>query len=130
MSRPAFRATVETSFDLTLGAHVPGPRLVRLITTAVTLVLSVTLLGFAAPASAATGNATGAAAGSPANGFGYLKVRLSIASDGGIAVHWTRPVKPSKLRGYVVRVGTNRKMDSKVQYHRVSPRAQSAVVPQ
>ena len=130
MSRPAFRATVEALLDLTLGAHVPGPRLVRLITTAVTLVLGVTLLGYAAPASAATGNATGAAAGSPANGFGYLKVRLSIASDGGIAVQWTRPVKPSKLRGYVVRVGTNRKMDSKVQYHRVSRRAQSAVVPQ
>lgn len=73
-------------------------------------------------------NPTGIAAGSRPNGAGNLKLSLVSTDDGKIRVSWKRPAPPGKLRKFVVRVGPNRQLSSRVRTYRVSPRAQSITV--
>lgn len=95
---------------------------------AASIVGIVVAAGMTAPADAA-GNPTGTAAGSPPNGSGYLKMSLQNTSDGRILVTWVRPRNVAQLSRFVIRVGMNWGMDSKVRVYRVSRARSSAIVP-
>jgi len=73
-------------------------------------------------------NPTGTAAGSQPNGAGNLKVRLASTADGRLRVSWKRPAPAGKLRKFVVRVGPNRKLNSRVHTYKVKARKQSITV--
>jgi len=85
------------------------------------------------PAAARLGNATGAAAGSAANGVGNLKMSLLPTPDGKINVTWKRPAPAKQIRKWTVTVGANRALDPDNQTTRtyqVKRNKQSLIVPQ
>lgn len=74
-------------------------------------------------------NPTGRAAGSPANGSGFLKVSLSNVEGNRIRVSWKRPTKAKKIKRFVVRTSGNRQKYNTVRGFKVKRTKQSVVVP-
>lgn len=92
--------------------------------------------GLAAPAAVAAPadaprratNPTGTAAGSQPNGAGNLKVSLTSTDDGRVRVSWKRPAPAGKLAKFVVKVGPNRQLNTRVHTYKVKGRKQSITV--
>jgi endonuclease/exonuclease/phosphatase family metal-dependent hydrolase len=111
-----------------------APRVARVLVVAalaVTMAASSVAAGAdAARPSEKRGNATGAAAGSPANGTGNLKMGLASTPDRRIRVTWKRPAPASQIRKWTVTVGPSRSLNIKARTFQAGRRAQSLVVPQ
>jgi Endonuclease/Exonuclease/phosphatase family len=81
----------------------------------------------AAQLPSARGNPTGTLAGSRANGTAYLGLSLASTRDGRLRIRWRAP--GGSVRRYVVRVGPNRLLDSRVRRYKVRAGRTSIVVP-
>jgi len=112
---------------------MPAPTIVRAAQALLATALAAGILGVpsadarqdAAPRRA---NPTGTAAGSQPNGAGNLKVSLGSTVDGKLRVSWKRPAPAGKLAKFVVKVGPNRQLDSRVRTYKVKGRKQSIAV--
>ena len=101
---------------------------VAVVVVVTTALLSVPATASGAPSSSArSANPTGTHAGSRANGTEYLGLSLATTSDGKLRVGWRAPA--GSVRRYVVRVGPNRLLDSRVRRYTVRANRTSIVVP-
>ncbi len=74
-------------------------------------------------------NPTGTAAGSAANGTGYLRLSLSTLADGRVRVGWTNPAPTRRTKKFIIKVGANRLLDSQVRTYHVKRTKRSVIVP-
>jgi hypothetical protein len=97
------------------------------VATAAATFLTVPATTAAGQLPSARANPTGTLAGSRANGTAYLHLSLANTRDARLRISWRAP--GGSVRRYVVRVGPNRLLDSRVRHYRVRAGRTSIVVP-